>query len=239
MTLVVELAEWSGRRSVKPYTRVRFPYSTPSRSVNPLGGKAGIMAHVALSINGQEVFGYNTDDYSQAVNVLQGFMVAQTQQMKAEVDSLRSDIMALTQAEQQRFDEVSAMINEVGTEVGTFVGLLNTTIADLQAQVAALEAAAEAAAEADLLEDAAYQEAAAALQASIDALQAAAAEHEGSVVAAFDSIGVQVTTLDESVGGDAPVEPDTTTTEPPFETVPVTEDPEPIEGVVDDSGAIN
>jgi chromosome segregation ATPase len=207
-------------------------------------GKVGMMAHIALSINGQQVFTENTDDFSQAVNVIQGYMLAQTQQMQsnfqAEVENLRSQIMALTAAEQQRFTEVSGMLTEVGGEIQTFVTLLNDTIANLTQQVADLQAAAESAAAEDLAEDAAYQEAAANLQASLDALQAQAAEHETAVVGAFDQLGTSITAIDEQFGGDAtpttPAPEETTTTpapveEPPFEDVPV-------EGVVDDSGAV-
>ena len=130
----------------------------------------------------------------------------------SETVKLEARIMALTQAQEERFGLISGALAELGTEIGTVLteaqatqASLSAAVASLSETVATLEAQIGNMTTADETEDAAFQETIAALQATIASLESALAQNEADVVSALDSVVAGIAAIDEGVGGDAPV----------------------------------
>jgi hypothetical protein len=190
------------------------------------------MATIELFVNGLSVYSDNVNDFGPAISHIEGYFDSVRQQME-------EHNMALTQAQEERFDRITGMLTEFGGEVHAVLaaaqsvqGTLQGTIARLEDQI--LQLSADDAADANMI---------ASLQQTLSEIKAASAANEEAVVGALDSFGSQVTALDETVGGDAEVT--TTTPEPVVDETtttpePVVEEPveEPTEFTVDDSGLI-
>lgn len=182
------------------------------------------MATIQLMVNGVSVYTDTINDFGPALAHIEGYIASLTARME-------EHNMALTQAQEERFNQISGMLTEFGSEVQAVLdaalsvqSTLETTIAGLQDQVTQLEA-----------DDTADANMIAALQQTISELQAASSANQDAVVAALDAQASQITSLDDAVGGDATTTPEPVIDEPVDE--PVVDEPTD-EFVVDDSGTV-